>query len=175
MTIGKIVIYFLSFGNQWRTTVNNVLFLKILLQLDETRVDMALYYLVNIYYILDSELNPSSLVDTTHTLSLHVVLQFCNQMNPAHEKPREEFLDFESVEPFHQALSAQGKSPEYPVEVDTQVPTLQQHDAVHEADARTRPHAALLDEQDDGNGHLALQFDGPVVGNSVREQVSHIK
>ena len=83
-------------------------------------------------------------------------------------------VQFESVEPAHRALPILGESPEYPVAVDVLVPAHPQRGAGHEVDVRTRSHAALPNEQDEGDGHLALQFDESVVGNNVREQVSHI-
>ena len=83
-------------------------------------------------------------------------------------------VQLEPVEPSHRTLSTPGKSLEDPVEMDALVPAYPQRGAVHEADACADSHVALLDEQDERDGDLPLQFDESVVGYGVWEQVPHM-
>lgn len=83
-------------------------------------------------------------------------------------------VEFEAIKPSHRALSTLGETFEDFVEMDALVPANAQRGAVHEADARTGSHAALLHEQDERDGNLPLQFNEAVIGKGMREQVRHI-
>lgn len=58
--------------------------------------------------------------------------------------------------------------------MDTLVPTNTQRGTVNETDACAGSHAALLNEQDERDCHLPLQFHKAVIGNGLREKVRHI-
>ena len=83
-------------------------------------------------------------------------------------------MQFEAVEPANRALTPLGKSLEDLVQVDALVPADAQGGAVDETDSRAASHAALLDEQDERDGDLPLQFDKAVVGYGLWRQVGHI-
>ena len=83
-------------------------------------------------------------------------------------------MQLEPVEPSHRALAPLGEPLEDLVEMDTLIPAHPQGCAVHKADSRAASHAALLDEQDERDGNLPFQFNESVIGNGMREQVSHI-
>ena len=117
-------------------------------------------------YLLDKGLVPQRLPIIDIARCYHEVQQItllvANQMQ------------FEPVEPPHRALAPLGKFLEDLVEMDALIPAHPQGCAVHEVDSREASHAALLDEQHERNGHLTLQFDKAVIGNSHGKQVLHI-
>ncbi len=77
----------------------------------------------------------------------------------------------EAIEPAHGALPTLCKPLEDLVEMDALVPTDTQGGTVHETDPGAVSHAALLHEQDEGNGNLPLQFYEAVIGDSLGKQV----
>ena len=83
-------------------------------------------------------------------------------------------MELEAIEPAHGALSTLCKPLEDLVEMDALVPTDTQGGTVHETDPGAASHAALLHEQDKGNGNLPLQFYEAVIGDSLGKQVGHI-
>ena len=162
-----------------------------------------------------------NLVRNGHYLPLHIVLEFCNQLNAIHKEFGEEVLadvplvshqfaedllnkglvperfpiidiargdhevqqvsllvadevEFEAVKPSHRALASLGEALKDLVKMDALVPANTQRGTVNETDACAGSHAALLYEQDERDGNLPLQFNEAVIGNGLREQVSHI-
>ena len=83
-------------------------------------------------------------------------------------------MEFEAIEPAHRALSTLGEALEDLVKMDALVPANTQRSTVNKADTRACSHAAFLYEQDERNGHLPLQFDEAVIGNSQGKKVRHI-
>jgi hypothetical protein len=58
--------------------------------------------------------------------------------------------------------------------MDALVPTNTQSGTVHETDSGAASHTTLLHEQNEGDGHLPLQFNEAIVGNGLWKQVGHI-
>jgi hypothetical protein len=83
-------------------------------------------------------------------------------------------VQFEAVEPPHRALSSLSEALEDLVQMDSLVLADTQGRAIHKTDSRATSHAALLHEQDEGNGNLPLQLDKTVIGDGLWEKVFHI-
>ena len=80
-------------------------------------------------------------------------------------------VQLEPEEPAHGALPPLGNALERLVDVDSLISAYPERSAVYEADARTLSQQYLLDEQCKGNGDILLQFNKPVVGYQLGEQM----
>ena len=80
-------------------------------------------------------------------------------------------MQLKPEEPAHGTLAPLGDSLEDLVYVDSLVLAYTEWCAVYEADARTLSQQYLLDEQCKGYGDILLQFNKPVVGYQLGEQM----
>jgi len=80
-------------------------------------------------------------------------------------------VQLEPEEPAHGALPPLDNALERLVDVDSLISAYPERSAVYEADARSLSQQYLLDEQCKGNGHILLQFNKPVVGYQLGEQM----